>query len=380
MNVQNCATLLLLLSLAGCDKVLGIEARTLDAHLTCEGGSCVCTGGFADCDGDQKSGCEVDLMTAPDDCGACGHGCLGGACSGGMCQPIVLGETMSPFQMVLAGDYLYVGSCMKPVLQRFPTAGGAPEILIEDIQGPNYPCIWALAAEGDTLYYATENGVFTRPLGDAQAQPVQLDQVPATFLSAGNGYVYYTNRNSGYPYDLFRYSPQTGIQTGFIDSFEPLQGLYHGPDRIYWADGFYITGMRHGDDVTEELYTFGIGDMIGAKIPALLVDETVAFWATEQSVRRADFSTPDLPSTLIGTTGGVTFLMMAGDDLYWVDSERHEVVRKPKNSVDTRGTVLARDDGLTFASPLRADATALYWFSMPMSDNYPLGTIVKLAR
>jgi alpha-tubulin suppressor-like RCC1 family protein len=70
----------------GCEADLGSPdacgacgAICTGAHATmrCEGGACVvaaCAPGFADCDGDARTGCEADLAS-PRDCGACGHTC-----------------------------------------------------------------------------------------------------------------------------------------------------------------------------------------------------------------------------------------------------------------------------------------------------------------
>jgi hypothetical protein len=38
---------------------------------------------------DAEGGCG-DTQTSPDDCGTCGHSCLGGACVGGQCQPALI--------------------------------------------------------------------------------------------------------------------------------------------------------------------------------------------------------------------------------------------------------------------------------------------------
>jgi len=48
------------------------------ATAACRGGACVverCATGRGDCDGDARSGCEVDLAEAPAHCGACGVAC-----------------------------------------------------------------------------------------------------------------------------------------------------------------------------------------------------------------------------------------------------------------------------------------------------------------
>lgn len=62
-------------------------------HLTgvaCSDGLCVgtCDAGYADCDGNKlTNGCEVDLSTDHDNCGACGAICrVGETCVAGVCQ------------------------------------------------------------------------------------------------------------------------------------------------------------------------------------------------------------------------------------------------------------------------------------------------------
>jgi len=42
------------------------------------------------------SSCGKDLQTDPGNCGACGHDCLGGACTAGRCQPVVLVTVPQP--------------------------------------------------------------------------------------------------------------------------------------------------------------------------------------------------------------------------------------------------------------------------------------------
>jgi hypothetical protein len=62
------------------------------AQLTCRDGSCsvvTCDRNYADCDKDPRNGCEIDLNGA-DDCGACGHGCAfahsQARCNAGKCE------------------------------------------------------------------------------------------------------------------------------------------------------------------------------------------------------------------------------------------------------------------------------------------------------
>ena len=71
-----------------CDNACALEANT--TAPTCTAGACVlgCSAGYADCDGDYTTGCEVDLNTDAANCGACNAPCTGSyVCIGGTCVP-----------------------------------------------------------------------------------------------------------------------------------------------------------------------------------------------------------------------------------------------------------------------------------------------------
>jgi hypothetical protein len=60
----------------------------------CSGGTCVvgsCDPGYADCDGNAANGCETNTNTDPNNCGGCGNVCSNNnitspTCSGGVCN------------------------------------------------------------------------------------------------------------------------------------------------------------------------------------------------------------------------------------------------------------------------------------------------------
>lgn len=68
-------------------------------------------------------------------CGSCGHGCLGGTCSAGACQPVELGTVPSPLQsaglLALSGGFLY--STTMEVVQ----AGIYPQVYQFDPNAPS---------------------------------------------------------------------------------------------------------------------------------------------------------------------------------------------------------------------------------------------------
>jgi hypothetical protein len=69
-----------------CDHVCSFA----NASAACAGGACAlatCTAGFADCDRNPNTGCEVDENNDDANCGACGFACaLGETCKSGVCS------------------------------------------------------------------------------------------------------------------------------------------------------------------------------------------------------------------------------------------------------------------------------------------------------
>ncbi len=69
----------------GCGVSCGVGCVNCVA-TRCNAGACEISGcvlGHADCDGIESDGCEVDLLTDPNDCGGCRVVCDGGTCTGG---------------------------------------------------------------------------------------------------------------------------------------------------------------------------------------------------------------------------------------------------------------------------------------------------------
>jgi hypothetical protein len=82
---------------AHCGACRNACAAGANETSTCTTGRCVraCVTGFADCDGDARNGCEVDLRGSPSNCGACGRvcslprataGCAAAACTLASCD------------------------------------------------------------------------------------------------------------------------------------------------------------------------------------------------------------------------------------------------------------------------------------------------------
>lgn len=107
-RVAAVATLALVTFIAGgCEQILGIPDRRPAANATCADGACTCDANYGDCYDDD--GCETPLAANDDHCGACDHGCQGGKCVDGSCEPapaLVQGELFTG--PVVFGDTLFI--------------------------------------------------------------------------------------------------------------------------------------------------------------------------------------------------------------------------------------------------------------------------------
>jgi hypothetical protein len=80
-------------SAANC-RFCGNACTFQHAAGSCQGGTCslgACAPGFDNCDGDPANGCETDLSSTANHCGACGVACTNAngsaSCMGGVCKP-----------------------------------------------------------------------------------------------------------------------------------------------------------------------------------------------------------------------------------------------------------------------------------------------------
>jgi hypothetical protein len=95
---NSCVDLRTNLSHCGGCGILCLDNNVKNGVGTCSYGTCgfVCKQGWGDCNGDLTDGCEVNLNSDPNHCGACGSSCaveLGQPCLLGQCavEPCVPG-------------------------------------------------------------------------------------------------------------------------------------------------------------------------------------------------------------------------------------------------------------------------------------------------
>jgi len=150
-------------STVACSAILGLQEPTIDNTIE---------GGTTDSGGDQQTGdtgidatCGADLQNDAKNCGNCGHDCQGGACTAGVCQPVLVASSTSiaPYAFALSGSDLFFtnvkGSAFATVFKVDKTATNGspgPTQLVDYGTGYTTPLVtgypFSVAAQGTNFY------------------------------------------------------------------------------------------------------------------------------------------------------------------------------------------------------------------------------------
>jgi hypothetical protein len=154
-------------ALLGCGALIGVRDDVFFDE-SAEGGassSGASSSGAASSSGNPGDGgadapitCNADLQTSKEHCGRCGHGCGGGECTAGKCQPVQLSSVaLAPFNFIAEyGDHVYVSTLITLTTQagglwRIPKSGGAAEPYVTLRYAGNMRVL------GDKLFFVVED-------------------------------------------------------------------------------------------------------------------------------------------------------------------------------------------------------------------------------
>lgn len=93
----------------GCEQIADFPERAERKNIaSCADSKCTCVEGFDDCDGNLENGCEAFLGDDDENCGACGHACLGGTCDNSLCSDVVVFEGEEIAGPAIFGDRIFI--------------------------------------------------------------------------------------------------------------------------------------------------------------------------------------------------------------------------------------------------------------------------------
>ena len=325
----------------------------------CTSGSCglVCHGEFANCDGDHVNGCEIDLDTDPDNCGACGRSCLGAQCSNGLCVPKPV-ATASRF--TISEGFLYAVDPAKTKITRIPTFGGLSSTLVQ-----NQSQIGALLVADGRVYYgsgisdakilsvnATPGAPWPYPVVDTEhlsTAPVFLAHTPGTLYWIASGNIWQHDIGSSLPpaslapaasdaREIYRHNhyvywnepnenrlKRASIVNGNVTEYpsnlnRPADLAVKGA--VYW--------VNEGDGTIWTMDVFGNPpDLLvsGQNHPySIAVDDQIVWLTDAGEVWRAELDGTD-PTRLAEGQSGAQDVALYGEYVYWRNPQTNKVMR-----------------------------------------------------
>ena len=301
---------------------------------TCAASKCVfmCKPAFAHCGMTNASGCETNIMNDMLNCGACGHSCLGGACTMGKCEPFQIASASQPSGLAVgplnvfftAPSLAYIervqrdGKCVPaaPCPQAFlGAAAGDP--LTGQTRGPT-----AIATDGtDVFFTADAAGLLVKrsavlPPGALTTLGPAVSTRPG-YIALGGGRVWWTTgfgNADPAPHLRSIKLDGTGLTTVAnyqtpVTTFLGTGGVATDAANVYWAS--QNGGVYHAA-FTDALCTEGsltatpckqYGSSSGAY--GVAVDDTFVYWTepTSGTVKRA------------AKAGGQSSVIASGQDL-----------------------------------------------------------------
>jgi hypothetical protein len=357
---------------------------------------------------DVQPACSDDTSRDPLNCGRCGHDCLGGACTDGECQPVVVASGLvDPTAILLDDTYVYFMT--DDAVYRTTKAPGGPVDQLSDGAYPPDSYFLRFALDDTSIYYVSyyfpyggvlripktgvaDGGTFSYSVG----QPFAVDDqyvygVWGAFDDAGT-----------YGTAIVRVAKTVGPDAGAsanevltppLDdtypantpaSYVPLLMAVNDASIAWSAQGAALVGNYDVVLIPKTGVDGGLKPAAVAQSRStdLALDDTAAFWLTA-----ATGSVKDLPLPLAPDGSAPTLVafgqdglgMLAADDLnvYFCASNTDLVLSCPRSGC---GDVPPRSPPRVIASDqagawgVAVDATAIYFTTRRG------GTVMRVAK
>lgn len=369
---------------------------------TCEAGKCSTATVTPTCPPDQgpcATGCcscdQLDTNENPDNCGACGHSCLGGACTGGVCQPVMLADDAANKNVAVDGDWIYYYTHQIPgqdgasfELRRIPKAGGAHQLLT------NLPDDGAVFGQ---LAFDATDVFFTNPYCSAGSPCLgYVPKTGGTALTVSNsGYadgifpdgakLFFTTRGRNWK---FASIPKAGGDYATYDEGIAATGTWRSPLVADATRIFYVSATQSG-----AANVFSYPRAGGGRTPVLNISAPVQAMALHDGtlyVVSGWVDDEDDPFTItrkqLGVSGStgltslpeVTAITADASGVYWLEVRTPlEVDLIHANALLEDPKVLVKNAPVAFA--IATDDKAIYWTDFG-DEATPNGRLMKLAK
>ncbi len=327
----------------------------------------------------QSSPCG-DTQASADNCGRCGHSCLAGQCTMGVCQPIALlaqDAGAAPFALAQDDSFLYWTDDVNSTVARTDKTSGAMTVLTTTEATAPGP----IASDDAGIYWGDVIGVWQCPRSGCGVSPTRIayskGNVVGVAIDQAN---LYWSEGSGTLYS----APKTGQGVTAVPLWQgdaSTANVAADGQRVYFTA---TDGLLRGVAVDGSA-PFAIGTPNSQKksFSGVALDGTNVYWGTgdvDDSTLESAPTSSLLPRTLVSQLPGPGTMASDGTTLYWLASVTTDAGVSGGVMACTIAsctpTLLA--SGYAYVAGLVVDPTAIYW-----TDNGTTGAngaIWKLAK
>ena len=300
-----------------------------------------CTAPMGNCDNDPGNGCETDLTSNGQHCGACEHDCFGGTCTNGQCEPVMIAENLdSPWLVVADRDGVYWAAAGKAI-------GFEGVIYMSDLDGSN------------------------------AVQLATGQHWPFMGLAVDEHHVYWTNYGKVTDRDgtVMRVAKVGGTAEVVAGGLSGPKAVAVDATHVYWTnnDGTVTRAVKDGSSPLEVLAQQASGKPLG-----IVVDGTNVYW---DSTAGEIFSVPlagGTTQTLTTNQGAPRFMTADLNHVYWVsqsgdvtDAGGFPVISRIGKSGGSAEIVALSSD--TGGYDIDMDTTHVYW------TNFSTGEVLRVS-
>ncbi len=361
---------MVLVSVGGCTGILGLEEASLDAPVVVAGdaGRAPVPGATPGVStptpdaGEPPQTCG-DTDSASENCGACGHTCLGGACSMGVCQPFPLATGQALPRSVKVRDgvvaWLNVGSSDTLMACTLPCS--SPDVVLA---GPRSTIIGAPYL-GGVLVATPSNPLTFCPLHGCH--PASGPAVRLHTLAAAGDQVFwsYSTTSDGGTVAGMMVRDTTGASRAFspTSTSSIIYALAANKTSVFWKRASAILSCPVAG--CSAAGPTSLASNVGF---ALAVNEKAMVWSTPGALNACDL--PDCTNARHVDRNGDDDVSLDDTAAYWADSQTGTIQRW--NLAAAHSDIVARAQ----ANPtsVAVDATAIYF------TNTSEGAVMRLAK
>jgi hypothetical protein len=270
-----------------------------------------------------------DTSADPNHCGACNHGCLGGACARGRCQPVALVKTASLASTLALDENFFFAGLQGGTggLLECPLAGCAHG------RGPSIEGLFVggIAVDSNSVYLADLaplGKVYQSGKGTVTKVPLADGDVTVLVKSRPEG-LYVVSDGSGSSAPSIKRVDPTAVVT-IATGLTPVRGIAFTSDRVLWTEpGPRIVHAALLNGTTppgspEVFLDSAMASGTGALGITVVANGVFIAGQVEGSILRCPSSRCSSPES-IAVGGAPTLLGADGQNLFWYDGASHAV-------------------------------------------------------